>query len=226
MQRMGEEIELAAKAIGESMDVLVERSGLLGPVKELSDWVTSYIHYRRQPALARVIAKAADRIRRDGSPAVAISDKLLRDVLEGASMEDDPFLQDLWANLLANAVEGGDPRVLPALPRILRSLGPREARFLDTLIDQEDNGQYIAEIDTTAVAKHQGLRQWELDNLERLGLIRLYAGHAKVTKGAEGDFVSLQDAMRRDFGITELGSLLILVCHEPRGPLRDANAEG
>ena len=68
MQRMGEEIELAAKAIGESMDVLVERSGLLGPVKELSDWVTSYIHYRRQPALARVIAKAADRIRRDGSP--------------------------------------------------------------------------------------------------------------------------------------------------------------
>lgn len=168
MQRMGEEIELAAKAIGESMDVLVERSGLLGPVKELSDWVTSYIHYRRQPALARVIAKAADRIRRDGSPAAAISDKLLRDVLEGASMEDDPFLQDLWANLLANAVEGGDPRVLPALPRILGSLGPREARFLDTLIDQEDNGQYIAEIDTAAVAKHQGLRQWELDNLERL----------------------------------------------------------
>ena len=165
---MSEEIELASKAIGESMNVLVERSGVLGPVKELADWVTSFIHYRRQPALARVIHKAAEKIRDEGLPPATVSDKLLREVLEGASMEDDENLQDLWANLLANAVEGGDEAVPSTLPKILRDLQPVEAQFLHRLMPSPRTSTYRPQANVIGL----DVPAANLDNLERHGLVR------------------------------------------------------
>jgi len=138
---MSEEIELASKAIVESMDVLVERSGLLGPVKELSDWVTSFIHYRRQPALARVVTQAAEKIQQAGLPVAAVSDRLLRELLEGGSIEDDEAMQELWANLLANAMTEGSPTVRRAFPRILRDLEPSDVATLER-ISAEPEPQY------------------------------------------------------------------------------------
>ena len=57
-------------------------------------------------------------------------------VLEAASLQESGELQDVWANLLANAA---DPRqispVLPLFPSILKELSPREVKFLDALYD-------------------------------------------------------------------------------------------
>src|SRR5580658_6894241 len=59
---------------------------------------------------------------------------VLQPILEGASLQEDSYMQDTWANLLANA---SDPRKLnevpPSFPAMLKELGPREVKFLDAL---------------------------------------------------------------------------------------------
>jgi hypothetical protein len=59
--------------------------------------------------------------------------KLLKPIVENASLEDDDALQDIWANLLANAA---DPRpsahkVLPSFPAILKELTSVDVKFLN-----------------------------------------------------------------------------------------------
>jgi hypothetical protein len=60
--------------------------------------------------------------------------KILKPIFEGASAEGDPNIQDIWANLLANAI---DPRELTQVramfPAILRDLVHRDVKFLDVL---------------------------------------------------------------------------------------------
>ena len=63
-----------------------------------------------------------------------VSLSFLHPALEAASLQDDPSLQETWANLFANAA---DPRqetpVGPKFVYMLRDLGPREIKFLDAL---------------------------------------------------------------------------------------------
>ncbi len=162
---MGEELDLVAKTIGESIGPLAEASGTLGPVKELADWVTSFIHYRRMPALAKQANAAAEKIRKAGLPPTAVPDKLLKDILEGGSMEDDESLQERWANLLANAMTAGSAEVRAAFPQILKALDSADASILNETIMRsavEPRGplQLFGSQDFVA-----------LDNLERLGLV-------------------------------------------------------
>jgi hypothetical protein len=60
--------------------------------------------------------------------------KVLQRSLEGASLEEEPAMQDVWANMLANA---GDPRqinpVHAIFPELLKGLTSREVRFLQCL---------------------------------------------------------------------------------------------
>jgi len=57
---------------------------------------------------------------------------VIQPLLEGASLQENPSMQEIWANLLANAT---DPRklnpVTASFPRVLQDLGPREAKLLD-----------------------------------------------------------------------------------------------
>src|SRR5579863_5626056 len=59
---------------------------------------------------------------------------VLQPLVEAASLEEDDDLQNIWANLLANAT---DPRELITVrsmfPAILRDLRHRDVKFLDAL---------------------------------------------------------------------------------------------
>jgi hypothetical protein len=167
---VGDEIELVAKSVGESVGALAEVSGVLGPARELADWVTSFIHYRRQPALARQVMKAAEKIRSSGLPAATVSDKLLRDLLEGGSMEDDAGMQDRWANLLANALTDTSANVRLALPKILAEIEPIEALLLDRLAD--DVGDDSFNTVTFTAPLPVTVASASLDNLVRLSVLR------------------------------------------------------
>jgi hypothetical protein len=61
---------------------------------------------------------------------------VLHPLLDAASVQEDPTLQDTWANLLANAA---DPRqinrVSASFPGILKELSGREVKFLDALYE-------------------------------------------------------------------------------------------
>jgi hypothetical protein len=166
----GEEIELASKAIGESIGALTDASGVLRPVREMADWVTSFIHYRRQPALAKQMMAAARKIRDAGIPIVAVEDKMLRAILEAASLEDDPSMQERWANLLAHACTD-ETQVPPAFPAILQQLEPIEAQLLDRLVEVRRPmlGHQLTYIEQ--VAGGEALQWRHLDNLERLQVL-------------------------------------------------------
>ena len=103
MERMSEEIELAAKSIGSAVGELAERSGLTGPPNEIVSFLSAYIHPRRGVFAAKQLASAAEKVRRAGLPPAAIRDDTLRALVEGGSLADDENMHERWANFLANA---------------------------------------------------------------------------------------------------------------------------
>jgi Abortive infection alpha len=60
-----------------------------------------------------------------------ISNKLLYEFLDSASLEENETLQQLWAGLLATALQGHETH--PAYPGILKALAPFEAKILNFL---------------------------------------------------------------------------------------------
>lgn len=61
-------------------------------------------------------------------------------MLEGASLEEEPDLQAIWGNLLANAANQGQTNPsLPSFPVILKELTTREVRFLEELLIHAEN---------------------------------------------------------------------------------------
>jgi hypothetical protein len=79
-------------------------------------------------------------------------------ILEGASLEEDPEMRTLWANLLANAA---DPRekcsIHPSFPGILKGLTSRDAKFLNALY-----------IDWTKRDARIPTKQWTDDDLRQI----------------------------------------------------------
>lgn len=64
--------------------------------------------------------------------------KVLLPLLDAASIEETDELQDIWANMLANAAAGGNggSGVEPVFPLILKELGIQEVKFLDELYEE------------------------------------------------------------------------------------------
>lgn len=61
--------------------------------------------------------------------------KVLQPSLEGASLEEEPSMQEIWGNMMANAADTRRPGfVEPSFPAILKSLTSREVRFLDAFV--------------------------------------------------------------------------------------------
>lgn len=103
---MSEDLVQAAKAAAElepAVEAFAEATGSLEPVREATGWITDLIRYRRLPHQAKLLMKAAEKVKATGLPPSAVSDKFLRAVLEDGPIEDDEDMQERWANLLANA---------------------------------------------------------------------------------------------------------------------------
>jgi hypothetical protein len=64
----------------------------------------------------------------------AVPTRLFLPILEGASIEDDETLQNLWAGLLGSASEQRDS-LSPSFIETLKQLSPGEARALDGFFD-------------------------------------------------------------------------------------------
>lgn len=110
-----------AKAIEElepAVQAFAEATGAFGPVREFTAWATDLIRYRRAPHQAKLLMRAAEKIKASGLPPSAVEDKLLRAVLEDGAVEDDEGMQERWANLLANA-STNRARVRAAFPAML-----------------------------------------------------------------------------------------------------------
>jgi hypothetical protein len=124
----------AMKDVGPAAQEFARATGLTAPLQELTGWLADLIRYRRAPHQAVLLQRAADKIRASGLPAHAVQDRLLRNVLEEGSFEEDDAMVDRWANLLANAATS-EQTIPIAFPDVLRQLEPIEALVLDRLVE-------------------------------------------------------------------------------------------
>jgi hypothetical protein len=98
----------------------------------LDEWIDVRLRPWRLKNLLRSLEKTNEILVRYGAEPRPISNhKLLSEFFDGASLENDETLQQLWAGLLATELLGQESH--PAYPRILRELTPSEARILNIL---------------------------------------------------------------------------------------------
>jgi hypothetical protein len=200
---VGKELLPAARAFQEAV-------GQTSVGQEIGQWLADVVRYRRASHQARLLMRAAEKIRASGLPASAVEDRLLRAVLEEGAFEDDERMQERWARLLASAATG--VTVPPAFPEILRQLEPIEARLLDELVRVRRpllHGQltYIGHLSGV-----DGLEWRHLDNLERLQVAN-WQWHGPVNVPLPDD--PAECGLDVEIYETQLGRALVDACAEP-----------
>ena len=208
---VNDELVQGAKVAAElepAIEAFAEATGALEPVREATGWLGDMIRYRREAHLAKVLMKAAEKVKESGLPAHAVRDKLLRAVVEDGSMEDDEGMQVRWATLLANAATDNEDKIKLAYPKILAELEPKEALLLERLWEKTTNPTEEP-FDTVGYETTNDLVDIpELYNMDRLGVLRLIRSMNSTLGGvSEGALAGVQ--------LTELGWEFVKACHSP-----------
>ena len=102
---------------------------LAGPgVEELGLTIRDSVRVFRIKRQLRLFERVQHMLNEAGAEPNRVPLKILVPVIEGASLEEDDELQDLWAALLANAATSGDARA--AYAEVLRQLSRHEVLLL------------------------------------------------------------------------------------------------
>jgi hypothetical protein len=98
----------------------------------LTEWIDVQFRPWRLKNLLRSLEKTNEILVQYGAEPRPISNhKLLSEFFNGASLEVDETLQQLWAGLLATALQGRETH--PAYPGILKQIASSEAKILNVL---------------------------------------------------------------------------------------------
>lgn len=111
-------------------------TGKLGD--DVGDLLAAHTTYRLRN-MAEVVRRAHEK--RAGREAAQVPPRLLGPLLNAASLEDDAYLQDRWASLLATAASEKGLQMPPYYISALSQLAPRDARVLDGLDDATCSAQ-------------------------------------------------------------------------------------
>jgi Abortive infection alpha len=104
------------------------------PAKALGGLLTDKVNRRRHANLVKITADAKHKLVEAGLSPKEVPLTIIHPALEAASLEEDPQLQETWANLLANSADPRDlDSVAPSFVVILKELRSREVRFLEAL---------------------------------------------------------------------------------------------
>jgi len=107
------------------------------PAKALGSLVALPLNRRLFRNAVKATVEANRLLKAAGVSPKQVPLSIIHPALQGAALEEDPSLQAIWANLLANAA---DPRKLApvsaAFPTILKELSSREVKFLDALYNE------------------------------------------------------------------------------------------
>jgi len=140
---------------------------ILGPFfKEfgllLQDYVTNY----RQQNAIRFFKKVEEKVKEYKIKAKPVLPKFLVPVLEHATLEEDDFLQDLWANLMCSFLDTRKNLNSVVYPEILRQISTLEAQILQQLHTDNSVGSLhviCSRFNTSIVT---------MQNLQRLNLVQ------------------------------------------------------
>jgi len=140
---MADEKELLKLGVEAAVSGAIEGSGFralvqqfLGPLATEVGTGLGYVGTVLRMKLGlSMMQKASKMLSEAGIDPKPVAPKLFLPILEHASLEDDDYLQERWAALLANGVSPEDCVVSPSFPDILNQMSPREARLLDAIVD-------------------------------------------------------------------------------------------
>jgi hypothetical protein len=201
----------AAAEIEPAIEAFAEATGALEPPREVSGWIAAMIRYRRVPHEAKLLMRAAEKIKASGLPAHAVPDKTLRAILEGGPLEDDQSMQERWANLLSNAATAeADAPLKIAYPKILAELEPDEAQLLDRMLDKIPNEETVPTVTFGFERALELVDMAGLYNLERLGLLRW-----DLSTGANWAEVAEAKVNTDGVQLTQLGWKFVAACRAP-----------
>lgn len=159
----------------------------------------------------------------------AVKISLLCDIFERASLEDDDELQDLWANLLANAADSREQvLVKTAFPEILKQISKEEALYLLELLEvAQKTEMFVLNARSSEFIQNEPEHKPKLDaisydNLKRLGLIELNtetipaAARTLTKEEMEAGAKNYQPLTEEEYLLSSLGFAFILACQAPK----------
>ncbi len=112
---------------------------LAGPAaEEIGLTLKDHVQVFRLKRRLRLMRRTKQMLEGAGIEPKKVPMKVLLPLVDAASIEETDELQDIWANMLANAAAGNDrgPGVEPVFPLILKELGIQEVKFLDQLYNE------------------------------------------------------------------------------------------
>jgi hypothetical protein len=111
---------------------------MLGPAAdELAEMWRDQVRMYRYERQLKCVEKAERMAQEAGFTPQAVPPKILFPLLEGASLEEDETLHDMWAALLANAASPECAgRVRPAFISTLKQMAPDEAALLNWMFSE------------------------------------------------------------------------------------------
>ena len=208
--KAAQEVAKAAPAVIEAGTELARWVGsVLGTIPEDIVGLTfgDYLKELRTRNLDRLRGKTEDILRQRGiEQPEPIDPKVAIPAFEAASMESNEELQDLWANLLANAM---DPTMDVSLRQIfidtLKQFEPIDALVLNALVKISESSGKRSFSGTACYELNLRAAQIALSmqNLEKLGCVMRAGGASKSGTDAY---------MEGQFSLTPLGDEFFIAC--------------
>ena len=138
------EIEAVAKAVEKTAEFgtqslqTAEKAGSFvsrifkEPIDQAAGMLTDWLKFQRLKRLVEISDKVDRILRARGVIETrAVPPKVAFRMLDGAAVEDDPTLRNLWANLIANAMDPGFTcDISPVYADIVSNLSPLDVRIL------------------------------------------------------------------------------------------------
>jgi hypothetical protein len=111
---------------------------LLGPsAKEAGLLFRDYVTAFRIEKQVQLLERLRKILGRAGIKPSRVSMKLLGPIFDAATLEENSELQEIWANMLANAANPESPdAVAPSFPGILKEMRPADVKFLATVYEE------------------------------------------------------------------------------------------
>lgn len=155
---------------------------------EMNQLIGQEVAWWRLKNAVNIALKADAFIKSKGLRPEQLSAKLREIVplIEGASYEDEPALQDMWASLLSTAALEEFNRIpQPKFSEVLRQLAPLDAQILHHLYEYYLDGENLyfghKENLETELSISRDVVDPFLVNLERLNLIGISVHHGELT---------------------------------------------
>ena len=195
MENEYDAIRELAKTAGKGIDATREMGGFIakyigGPLEQGIGIFEDRLKFLRWERQIRLIRRVQEILDESGlkAPTQNVPMKLLIPILQGATLEENDSLQDIWANLLVNAANASfGEEVRSSYISILEQLNPLDAQILNTLYslpfnESQHNGILTAELPEIARIAEEDRKENPLppndgiviclSNLVRLGCLR------------------------------------------------------